>query len=169
MQILRYLSLNEPQFLGCTSAFIETLNGSLNAAVMYLRKLERQRKGSAFAFEMQMDQARYGALIILDRWAEFVAAFAPHAEIPRYRQILDETPSRVKSAGELIERTNAFLDAGEWYTAQAVAACESGFQTVELIFSQEREAATQAQALGPMLSDDFKDYRRVFLGDLSSR
>ncbi len=48
MQITRYASLSEPQFLGCTSAFADALAGELNSAAMYLRKLEDQPKGARF-------------------------------------------------------------------------------------------------------------------------
>ena len=45
MQITRYASLSEPQFLGCVSAFADTLTGELNSAAMYLRKLEGEEAG----------------------------------------------------------------------------------------------------------------------------
>jgi hypothetical protein len=170
VQITRYTSLNEAQFLGCASAFVDSLSGALNGAVMYLHKLQGQRKGSAFAFEIQLDQGRYGALMILDRWAEFVGAFAAHVVLPaHHREILDEAPRRVQQAAGLLEKTNHLLDASEEYSETVVAACESGFQTVELTFQQERQAAERTLALGPMLSEDFKEYRRVFLGDLAAR
>lgn len=169
MQITRYTSLNEAQFLGCASAFVDSLSGALNGAVMYLHKLHGQRKGAAFAFEIQLDRGRYGAMMILDRWAEFVRAFAPYAEFPQHREILDETPRRVQQAGGLLEKMNQFLDAASDYSETVVAACESGFQTVELTFQQERQAVERALSLGPMLPEDFKEYRRVFLGDLAAR
>lgn len=169
MQITRYTSLNEAQFLGCASAFVDSLAGALNGAVMYLHKLQGQRKGAAFAFEIQLDQSRYGAMMILDRWADFVHTFAPHVEFPQHREILAETPRRVQQAAALLEKTNQFLDASGDYSETVVAACEGGFQTVELTFQQERQAAARALTLGPMLSADFKEYRRVFLGDLAAR
>jgi hypothetical protein len=56
VQITRYASLSEPQFLGCVSAFADSLTGELNSAAMYLRKLEGQGKGAAFAYEMALDR-----------------------------------------------------------------------------------------------------------------
>ena len=169
MQITRYSSLNEMQFLGCASAFTDSLSGALNSAVMYLQKLRGQQKGSAFAFEMQLDQGRYGAMMILDRWAAFVDAFAPQADIPRYREIFGETPRRVRRAADVLEKTNNVVDAAGDYSETVVAACESGFQTVELTFQQERQAVEHAAALGPMLPEEFREYRRVFLADLAAR
>ena len=84
MQITRYASLSEPQFLGCVSAFADSLTGELNSAAMYLRKLEGQAKGAAFAYEMSLDRHRYGALTVLDRWGALVAAFGPHLTLSRY-------------------------------------------------------------------------------------
>ena len=77
----RFLSLNENQFLGCVSAFTDTLSGELNSALNYLRRLEGKRKGSAFAYEMQLDKHRYGALIVLERWGDFTRTFAGHVEL----------------------------------------------------------------------------------------
>lgn len=169
MQITRYSSLNEAQFLGCASAFTDSLSGALNSAAMYLHKLRGQPKGAAFAFEMQLDRGRYGAMMILDRWAAFVEAFAPQADIPPCREIIEETPRRVRQATGLLEKTNGVLDATGEYSEGVVAACESGFRTVELTFQQEREAVERAVALGPMLPEGFNEYRRVFLGDLAAR
>ena len=67
MRITRYPNLTEPQFFGCVAAFVDSLSGELNAASMALRRLEGQAKGRAFAYEMTLDQHRYGALIVLER------------------------------------------------------------------------------------------------------
>jgi len=169
LQITRYTSLNEAQLLGCTSAFVDSLFGALNTAVMYLRKLEGQRKGNAFAFEMQMDQARYGSLLILERWALFLSTFAPHAQFPKYEKIVNEGPARVSTAEEILRRTNDVLDASPDYSAEVVAAAVAGFHSLRLTFEEESAASQQALALGPMLSEDFKECRRVFLVDLAAR
>ena len=73
MRITRYPNINEPQFFGCVAAFVDSLSGELNAASLALRRLEGQGKGRAFAFEMTLDQHRYGALIVLDRWSTVAA------------------------------------------------------------------------------------------------
>ena len=67
MRITRFPALSEPQFLGCTAAFVDSLFGELNAAAAALRRLEGQPKGAAFAYEMTLDTHRYGALIVLER------------------------------------------------------------------------------------------------------
>jgi hypothetical protein len=169
LQITRYLSLNEPQFLGCLSAFIDTLSGELNGMMTYLRRLEGKRKGTAFAFEMQMDKHRYGSLIVLDRWAHFARSFAPHTELGAKQPMLDQAAERVQSAQEVIERSNRVLDDADFYSAAMVEACGLALATVELTFRDEKEAAEKVASLWPMLSEEYKQFRSVFLSDLSDR
>ncbi len=165
MQILRYPHLTEPQFLGCLSAFVDSLSGALNSAVMYLRKLEGRPKGSAFAFEMQLDQGRYGAMVVLDRWSAFAGAFAALDGV----RSLGDTAARVEQASRLLEQTNQALDASADYAAHVVETVEAGYLTVQMTFDTERQAAERALALGPMLPAEFHDSRRVFLQDLAAR
>src|SRR5215510_959231 len=86
VRITRFPSLSETQFQGCLAAFVDSLFGELNAAAMYLRKLENQPKGAAFSYEMSLDQHRYGALVVLDRWATLVHAFARDENLERHRE-----------------------------------------------------------------------------------
>ncbi len=168
MQITRYTSLNDRQLLGCASAFIDALFGSLNSAIMYLRKLEGQPKGAAFAFEMSLDQGRYGAMLILERWLEFANTFSPHA-VGTHASLLADASRRVVTAGDLLERTNRVLDAATVYSPDVVAACAEGYRALQITFDEEHAAVEREVKLGPMLSEDFKEYRRVFLGDLAAR
>lgn len=169
MQINRFLSLNEIQFLGCTSAFIDTLSGELNSAITFLKRLEGKRKGSAFAFEMQLDQHRYGALIVLERWANFTRAFKGNVELGMHQPIFDQAVMRAESSQKILEQTNHVMDQAEFYTSDIIEVCAMAYRTVELTFQDERSAADKATSLGPMLPEEFKEYRRVFLGDLSHR
>lgn len=169
MQITRYMSLNEVQFLGCVSAFIDSLNGELNAALMFLRKLEHQGKGSAFAFEMQFDKHRYGAMMVLDRWADFARAFRGNVELGMHQSLFDGVQARVESAGNLLTRVNEVIDASESYGSAVVEACQVTYQTVLQAFSEERIASEKAMSLGPLLPEEFKEFRRVFLADLAAR
>lgn len=169
MQITRFLSLNETQFLGCVSAFMDTLSGELHGTMTFLRRLEGKRKGSAFAFEMQMDKHRYGALIVLDRWAEFARAFSGHAELGARQPMMDQAVARAKAAQDVIERANRVLDDADFYSMEVVEVSALALRTVELTFSEEKEAADKAASLGPMLSDEYKQFRSVFLSDLSER
>ena len=130
MQITRYASLSEPQFLGCVSAFADTLTGELNSAAMYLRKLDGQAKGAAFAYEMSLDRHRYGALTVLDRWGAFVAAFGPHMTLSRYPGIVSEAPVRVRAAEGILERANELIDAAAGYSSDVVEACVLAFQSL---------------------------------------
>lgn len=169
MQITRYASLSEPQFLGCVSAFADTLSGELNSAVMYLRKLDGQAKGAAFAYEMSLDRHRYGALTVLDRWAALVAAFGPHLTLSRYPAIVQEAPARVRSAETILESANRLLDAADGYSSDIVEACILAFQSLAATFDEERRAAGQSAQLGPLLPDEFKQARGIFLQDLAAR
>ncbi len=78
MRIIRFPSISEHQFLGCTAAFMDSLFGELHSAAIALRRLEGRAKGDAFAYEMELDTHRYGALIVLDRWTSVVGTFGPH-------------------------------------------------------------------------------------------
>jgi len=166
VRITRYPSLSEPQFLGCVSAFVDALSGELNSAAMYLRKLQDQSKGSAFAYEMSLDRHRYGALTVLDRWSLLIAAFAPHlAPGP----ILEGSAARVSQAEAILGRANELIDAADRYTGELVEACLLAFQSVSATFGEERQTAGQSARLGPMLPDEFKQARAVFLQDLAAR
>ena len=169
MQITRFDHLTEPQFLGCTSAFVDSLFGQLNAGAIYLRKLEGQSKGSAFAYEMSLDHHRYGALLVLERWTTLVAAFGPHLELDRRGRMVEEAAARVQTAEEILHNANALIDAAEFYSAEMVQACLLGFQSLQTTFAEERTAAEQSTKLGPMLPEEFNKARRVFLEDLASR
>lgn len=169
MQITRHASLSEPQFLGCVSAFIDTLTGELNSAAMYLRKLDGQAKGAAFAYEMSLDRHRYGALTVLDRWSTLVAAFGAHVTLSRYPGIIAQAPARVRAAEGILETANRLLDMASGYSRDVVEACVLAFQSLSTTFAEERQAASQSAQLGPMLPEEFKEARGIFLHDLAAR
>ncbi len=169
MRITRYPDISETGFFGCVAAFVDSLTGELNAASLALRRLEGSRKGRAFAYEMGLDQHRYGALIVLDRWNTVTAAFGPHLQLSRRPAILAEAPSRVHAAEEILSRTNAVLDAAGDYSAAVVQACLMAWQSVSGIFSEERAESDQSATLGPMLPDQYKEARQIFLQDLAAR
>jgi hypothetical protein len=169
VQITRLLTLNDAQFTGCVSAFIDSLLGELNAAALYLKKLEGQPKGAAFAFEMALDNSRYGALIVLDRWATLVQTFGPHLESARFQALVDETPARVQTAENLLQRTNNLIDATAQYSNDVVTTCLLAWQSLTVTFAEERQAAERMQSLGPMQPRDFREARQIFIQDLASR
>jgi len=169
LRITRYPNINEAQFFGCVSAFVDSLSGELNAATMALRRLSGTGKGGAFAFEMSLDTHRYGALIVVDRWSTLTGTFGPHLSISRNPEILANAAQRVRSAEEILGRANMMVDAAPAYSDDIVEACVVAFQTVDGIFAQERAEAEQAGKLGPMLPEDYRDARRIFLEDLAAR
>ena len=169
MRITRYPSIGEAQFFGCVSAFVDSLSGELNAAAMSLGRLAGSRKGSAFAYEMTLDTHRYGALIVLDRWSALVGAFGPHLEVGRHADIIGRAAERVRAAEDILGRANMLLDAAPAYSEEVVEACVTAFQAVNGVFAEERAEAEQSGRLGPMLSEEYKEARRIFLEDLAAR
>jgi hypothetical protein len=169
VRITRFPSITEPQFFGCLAAFVDSLFGELNASAIALRRLEGRGKGSAFAYEMTLDQHRYGALIVIDRWSTVVRAFGPHLELSRHPAILTETASRVSTAETILGRANQLIDASGSYATAALEACLMAFRSLETTFEEERAAAAQYATLGPMLPEDYLESRRIFLEDLAAR
>jgi hypothetical protein len=169
LRITRYPNLSEPQFFGCVAAFVDSLSGELNAASMALRRLEGQGKGRAFAYEMTLDQHRYGALIVLDRWSTVVNAFGPHLELSRHAGILEKAPERIRAGEEILTRSNALIDGAGSYSPAVVEACLFAFQSLSVTFEEERAETEQSAKLGPMLPEDYRDARRIFLEDLAVR
>lgn len=133
-----------------------------------LRRLEGRAKGSAFAYEMTLDTHRYGALIVLDRWSTVLRAFGPHLQTAQ-QSVITDGPARISSAEEILTRANQVLDAGERYATDLVEACALAYQSLDIIFKEERGIAARASSLGPMLSDEHKEARRIFLEDLAAR
>ena len=169
MRITRFPSLTEPQFLGCTAAFVDSLTGEMNAAALSLRRLEGQTKGSAFAHEITLDTHRYGALIVLDRWAALIHAFGPHLSAPKLRPMIEEAPARVQTAENLLGRMNQLIDSCTAYGPELVEGCILAFQSVNATFADERAAAEQNAKLGPMRPADYSEARQIFLEDLAAR
>lgn len=118
---------------------------------------------------MALDQHRYGALIVLDRWATLIDAFGPHLTISKHRPIIDQTPGRVRTAENLLGRVNQLIDSCERYGGDLVEGCILAFQSVNATFAEERYAAEQNVRLGPMLPAEYADARRIFLEDLAAR
>jgi hypothetical protein len=169
VRIIRYPSISEHQFLGCTAAFVDSFFGELHSAAISLRRLEDKSKGDAFAYEMELDTRRYGALIVLDRWSSVVGTFGPHLQLSQRPAIVDEAPARIAAAEQILHRVNQLIDATEHYGAELVEICVTAFQTLKTTFNDERAAAEQWSRLGPMQPEEYREARRIFLEDLAAR
>jgi hypothetical protein len=169
VRITRFPSLTAQQFYGCVAAFVDSLTGELNAAAAALQRLEGLQKGGAFAYEMALDQRRYGALIVLDRWATVASAFAPHLELPRRGDIAEKAAYRVRDAQQVLDRANQVLDAAENYSPEVVAACLMAWRSLQVTFAEERREADDSAKLGPMLPEEYREARRMFSEDLAAR
>ena len=167
MRITRFPNLTETQFLGCAAAFVDSLSGECNATLLALRRLENQSKGAAFAHEMALDTHRYGALIVLDRWAALVHAFGPHLDLTRRHGMIAEAAGRVQTAENLLGRVNQLLDATPAYTPELVEACAAAFRSIESTFAEERAGAAEMERLMP--PEEYREARRIFLEDLAAR
>lgn len=169
MRITRLPSISEHQFAGCVAAFVDSLFGELHSAAIALRRLEGKNKGDAFAYEMELDTRRYGALIVVDRWSSLIAAFGPHLKLSQRPGILEDAPSRIAAAEEILRRANQLIDAAPSYGSDLLEVCVTAFQTLKAVFTEERAAAEQWSQLGPMQPDEFREARRIFLEDLAAR
>lgn len=169
MRITRYPSITEAEFFGCVSAFVDSLFGELNAATAALRRLEDKAKGDAFAYEMTLDTHRYGALIVLDRWSTLAGTFAPHLNLSRDREILDDARPRAASAETVLHSANNLIDAADRYSTTLVEACVLAYQSLQTTFRQEAHVTAQFTQLGPMLPGEYREARRIFLEDLAAR
>jgi len=169
LRITRYPNLSSAQFSGCIAAFADALSGELNAAVAVLRRLEGSAKGSAFAYEMELDRHRYGAMIVLDRWSAVVEAFGPHLESPRHGEIVAGTAIRVHDAQQILVRANELIDASESYSGAVVEACLAAWQSLNLTFRAERRETEESAKLGPMQPEEYREARRLFAEDLAAR
>jgi hypothetical protein len=61
------------------------------------------------------------------------------------------------------------IDAAGQYSPELINACVMAYQAMNTTFELERKAAEQAALLGPMLPDDYRQARRIFLEDLAAR
>jgi hypothetical protein len=169
VRITRFPSISEHQFLGCTAAFVDSLFGELHSAAIALQRLEGKGKGDAFAYEMELDTRRYGALIVLDRWSSLVGTFGPHLLLSQRPGIVDDAPERIAGAEQILNRVNNLIDAADHYGADLVEVCVTAFQTLKTTFNEERAAAEQWARLGPMQPEEYREARRIFLEDLAAR
>ncbi len=155
--------------MGCAAAFVDSFFGELHSAAIALQRLEGKGKGDAFAYEMELDTRRYGALIVLDRWSSLVGTFGPHLQLSQRPAIVDEAPLRIAAAEKILGRVNQLIDAAGNYGSELVEACVTAFQTLKTTFNDERAAAEQWTRLGPMQPDEYREARRIFLEDLAAR
>lgn len=169
MRIIRYPSISEHQFIGCTAAFVDSFFGELQSAAIALRRLEGKGKGDAFAYEMELDTRRYGALIVLDRWNSLVGTFGPHLRLTQRPGIVDDAAARIGAAETILNRVNEAIDGAGKYGSELVEACAAAFQTLKTTFDEERGLAEQWARLGPMQPEEYREARRIFLEDLAAR
>jgi hypothetical protein len=75
----------------------------------------------------------------------------------------------VQTAENILGRANQILDTTPRYSTAIVEACVMAFQSLQTTFRDEQASAGQSAKLGPMLPEDFKKARGIFLEDLAAR
>ncbi|MCX6628744.1 MAG: hypothetical protein NTW28_14080, partial [Candidatus Solibacter sp.] len=90
-------------------------------------------------------------------------------EIGRRPDIIGRAAERVRAAEDILGRANMLVDAAPAYSEEVVEACVMAFQSVDGVFAEERAETAQSGKLGPMLPEEHKDARRIFLEDLAAR
>ncbi len=89
---------------------------------------------------------------------------------PRRRDILDRGTERVHVPPKRsLPAPTRLVDAAGSYSEEVVEACAVAFQSVINVFDEERAEAEQSAKLGPMLPEEYRDARRIFLEDLAAR
>jgi hypothetical protein len=89
--------------------------------------------------------------------------------LSRRPAIVDEGPQRLGTAEDILARVNNVIDASERYSTELLEACTLAFQSLNTTFAEERAEAEQSAKLGPMLPEDYREARRIFLEDLAVR
>ena len=179
--------------MGCLAAFVASFSGHIAQARNFLARLEGKQKGALFAWEIALDQARYGALIVLERWKELNERFSRSIDGLPGSLPSGESSARAEQACQDLAGWNERLDAAEHYDPVLTECYGAALLNLLDGLAQEQQAARSAHArfdqastkrptglnaltvLGsgtsPELSDSgiFHQTRQSFLHDLSRR
>ncbi len=188
MHILSQTALSNTEYLGCLSAFWSAFGNALGSSENYLVRLAGRRKGSHFGWEMSLDQARYGALIVLERWKELNERFRESLQQSESWPLAEGASRKCEAAAGRLESLYARLDELEDYSEAAVREALEQFREITAAFHDERQAAAGAAeifaeketadppGLLPVVGDapstpaqKFREFREQFLIELSRR
>lgn len=139
-------ALSEPEYLGCLAAFVASFSGHIAQARNFVARLEGKQKGALFAWEIALDQARYGALIVLERWKELNGRF--HQSIDGLPGSLPsaESSARAEQACQDLAGWNERLDAAERYDPVLMECYGAALLNLLDGLAQEQQAARSAHA-----------------------
>lgn len=184
MRILDQSALDHSEYLACVTAFCSSLGRHLAETEAYLVKLAGKRKGAHFGWEAALDKARYGVLIVLERWKELNQRFTESLQNTPSRALAETAAARADAAARGLEAAYFSVDELEEYSEVIVREAVNRLRAVEQMFSEERETASRASnqfnpesaslsVLGnPGGPDSWERFRRVhdsFLADLNRR
>lgn len=184
MRILDQSALDHTEYLACLTAFYNSLGRHLGETEAYLIKLAGKRKGGHFGWEMALDKARYGALIVLERWKELNERFAESLRNTPSRALAEAAATRCDGAARSLQAAYLSLDELEEYSELIVREAAKRLRAVQEIFADERESASRASsqfspesptlsvlggAAGPASWERFRRVHDSFLTDLDRR
>ena len=139
-------ALSEPEYLGCLAAFVDSFSGHLTQTRSYLARLEGKKKGALFGWEMALDQARYGALIVLERWKELNERFSRSIDGLPGSLPSGESSARAEQACQDLAGWNERLDAAERYDPVLMECYGAALLNLLDGLAQEQQAARSAHA-----------------------
>lgn len=184
MRILEQPALDNTEYLACMAAFCSALGKHLSETENFLARLAGQRKGGHFGWEMGLDKARYGALIVLERWKQLNERFAESLGATGSRAFAESAPAKCEAAAQGLQAAYLSLDELEEYSELLVREASKRLRAVAEMFEEERRAAARAgdafsperPALavigapsGPAPAEVFRRTRDSFLTDLNRR
>ena len=178
MRILEQSALDNTEYLACLSAFCTALENHVGETENYLVRLAGKHKGVHFGWEMAMDRARYGALIVLERWKELNERFAESLRNTASSLLAEAAPAKCDTAAEGLQAAYLTLDSLEEYSEPLVRAAIERARTVLDLFASERQqvrafhpemTALNVLGSGPSPADLFRRTRESFLADLTRR
>ncbi len=184
MRILDQPALDHTEYSACLAAFCNSLGRHLGETEAYLAKLAGRRKGGHFGWEIALDKARYGTLIVLERWKELNESFAESLRNTPARALAEAAASRCDGASEALQAAYLSLDQLDEYSELFVQEATRRLRAVEELFAEERDAASRASsqfspesttltvlggAAGPASSERFQRVYDSFLTDLGRR
>lgn len=184
MRILDRPALDHTEYLACLAAFSRTLDNLLAETENALARLAGKRKGAHFGWEIALDRARYGVLIVLERWKELNQRFELSIGNTPAAGLSQAAAARCEQAAAALQAAYLSLDELDEYVEMIVAEAIRRLRAVRELFNEERQAAREAgekfagpaaalavlgAAAGPSPAEVFRGTHDAFLTDLSER
>lgn len=119
--------LSMTEYLGCLSAFVGQFDQALYTMSHFAVAMEGQSRAHTFGWAASLDQARYNASLIVDRWGFFNETADQRLGVsPEEAALYESLPSvaqaleRRRELEDLTARVNKFIDEIETFTPDEV-------------------------------------------------